>query len=348
MLVSDFQGRLKVYYRKFIPYQFRNYVFLLRLRLKNPREYNRRKNWRQYKKRFGNANPDKKFFIIRKNNEAMGLLSCYLTFLGKLQFAEENNFIPIIDMKSVYYPLLHNSPKDVLKVNAWELFFEPVSSFALEDAYQSRNVLISSGFTSDNAMELFNETPITSKVIAEWIKIDKKYMRLRSDLMEQFENEYINIIGNRRTIGVMIREGYSKFDELKMKSIKGHPRQPSIEKTIQDLDIFMRNWNCDYIFLSTESLQTLDAFIRAFNGTLLYTKRKRRDISGDYSLFLKNSNEYANSQTAFHRNIEYLKEIYFLSKCTCLCCGKASGTVVAAIWNANRYEHMHFYDLGVY
>jgi len=70
--------------------------------------------------------------------------------------------------------------------------------------------------------------------------------------------------------------------------------------------------------------------------------------SKDYNDFLNKSTEYVSSMTVQQRNIDYLKEVYLLSKCTCLVCGKASATVVASIWNGNRYEHRHFYDLGLY
>lgn len=305
--------------------------------------------WREQKKRYGELNPDKTFYILRKYPEAMGLLSCYLTYLGQLELIAKKKYIPLVDMMSNYYPMSHNSPQDVNKVNAWEQFFEQLSGYDLTEVYDSRHVILGFGYATHNAMEFIDETAIPDELILKWHDLDKRYIKLKPELKEQFQEEYEQLFGGKRIIGVMIREPYVKFNQLGMDTIKGHPVQPELEDVSMDLERWLNEWNCDYIFISTESKQTIEYMQNRFGDKLLYTKRFRRDmLSKDYNDFIIKSNEYLNSMTVQQRNIDYLKEVYLLSKCTCLTCGKASATVVASIWNGNQYEHRKFYELGTY
>ena len=337
-------------YRVVTPYIIRRAIGLCIMYIINYGDYDgykKAKYWGEQKKRYGNLNSDKVFYVLRKYPKATGLLSCYLTYLGHLYLIADKKYIPVVDMMSNYYAMSHNSEQDANSVNAWEQYFEQLSEYDLKEVYNSRHVILAEGFTPKNEMELFDATPFTDKLIQKWHNIDKKYMRLKAELEEQFREEYEQLFGSKRIIGVMIREGYAKFNQFGM--IKGHPVQPELEVISQDLYKWLDEWKCDYIFISTESRQTIEFMQKIFSDKLLYTKRIRRDMtSKDYNDFLNKSTEYVSSMTVQQRNIDYLKEVYLLSKCTCLVCGKASATVVASIWNGNRYEHRHFYDLGLY
>jgi len=339
----------KMAYKKYVPLYIRKRVRPIILFFIDHEDYKLKRYWRQKRKCFGSQNTDKIFYVLRKYPKATGLLSCYLTYLGQLELIAGKNYIPIVDMMSNYYPMSHISAQDANRVNAWEQFFEQISDYDLKDVYNSRHVILGKGFTTENAMELFNGTSLTDELILKWHNVDKRYMRLNVKLEEQFREEHESFFNAKRIIGVMIREGYTKFNQLEMNMIKGHPVQPEIEIISQDLHRRLDEWNCDYIFVSTESKQTIEFMQKSFGDKLLFTKRLRRDMSSEgYNDFLNRAIEYINSMTVQQRNIDYLKEVYLLSKCTCLVCGKASASVVASIWNGNKYEHRHFYEIGIY
>ena len=336
-------------YRAVTPFIVRRIVGLCITYITDHDNYENAKYWGEQRKGYGNLNSDKVFYVLRKYSKANGLLSCYLTYLGHLDLVADKKYIPVVDMMSNYYAMSHNSEQDANRVNAWEQYFEQLSEYDLKEVYNSRHVILANGYTPENAWELFKATLLSDKLIQKWHDIDKKYMRLKAELEEQFREEYERLFGSKRIIGVMIREGYAKFNQFGMNMIKGHPVQAKLEEISQDLYKWLDEWKCDYIFISTESRQTIEFMQKIFGDKLLCTKRIRRDmISKDYNDFLNTATEYVSSMTVQQRNIDYLKEVYLLSKCTCLACGKASATVVASIWNGNKYEHRHFYDLGLY
>ena len=74
--------------------------------------------WHERKKKFGNDNPGKIFYIIRRHDMHAGLFSFVMSNLGAIKECLNKKYIPVIDMM--------NSPNSMLgseetgKRNAWE------------------------------------------------------------------------------------------------------------------------------------------------------------------------------------------------------------------------------------
>ncbi len=315
--------------------------------------------WSMQKKEYGELNSDKEFYVLRKFPKDMGLLSCYLTYLGQLQLIVDKDYIPVVDMKTNYYAGAHNSPDDVEKVNAWELYFEPVSEYDIDDVYKSKNVTLGYGFTTKNAMLFFDEHNISREDISEWSRINKKYMRLITPLQKRYKNTYKNILEGKRVLGVMVREGYmvlaqatdsnDSMDLAARVKIQGHPVQPTIEKVLSDIGSRMKEWNCDFIFVSAETNYILNVVKDKFGSKVLYTNRERREIKSlNLDDFRNVGLELLKDKTRVQITHDYLEEVYLLSRCTCLLAGKCGGSVVASLWNANEYEEIEFYNMGLY
>lgn len=351
-------NKAKRLYRKIVPLGIRKKVGICIFFFFNHSLYKEKRPWRLQYMSFGKLNSDKEFYILRKFPKAMGLLSCYLTYLGQLQLIAEKNYTPLVDMRTHYYSGSHNSPDDVGKINAWELYFEQLSDYDLGEVYQSKNVILGKGFTTDNAMILFNDQNITAEDITVWGTLDREYFRLVPPLRERFEETYARLIKGKRVLGVMIREGYMVLAQardnedpayLTHPGIGGHPVQPSIEKILIDIADRMTMWDCNYIFISAETNYVLDAIIDAFGSKVLFTERNRRIINSLSLTEYRNSRQNFNEDMSVEQiNSDYLEEVYLLSRCTCLLTGKCSGSVVAALWNSNAYEHIEFYNLGLY
>ena len=303
----------------------------------------------------GNENPDKTFYLIRLLPGSEGLIASYMYYLRELQRLENTNYIPVIDMRWDFYLCAHNDPSDAGKVNAWELYFQPVAGYSLEDIDHSKNVIYGEvGFRDERDRYLSQcflreDSEEGQAWFNEWHAMDHKYMKLQPKLEMQFSEEFLSLIGDFRTIGVEIREGYSILHKLNYELIDNHPAQPEMEQFIEDIRTCMRRWNCDRVFVSTESQQTIERLQEAFGEKLIFTERKRKNYALDTPAALREEElRYYKQLSREQVNIDYLKEIYMLSRCTCLLAGRSNSVLAAVLWNGGQYEHYSIYDLGTY
>ena len=304
---------------------------------------------------FGKKKKKKTFYLIRLNPGNEGLLLSYLHVLRELENFNKSNLIPVIDMQWEYYTMAHNSQKNRGKVNGWEMYFKPVGGYSLKEAYRSKNVIrghISYRNQADNYFRtniLKSNTPEAEKKFKKWCHIDQKYMGLKEELRSAFEEEYAHIIGGKRTIGIMVREGYSILNKLNYALITNHAVQPELDAVVEDLKVLLEEWNCEQIFVSAEYDHTIRVFQEAFGDKVVYTQRKRKDfVAAEAEEYRTKRTEYYSTISREEINRDYLKEVYLLSKCTCLLAGRASASIVAALWNNGQYEHRKIYDLGTY
>lgn len=303
----------------------------------------------------GTENPDKTFYTIRLLPGSEGIIASYMYFLRELQRLEKTEYIPVIDMRWAFYLSAHNNPHEVGKVNAWELYFQPVAGYSLEDIAHSRNVIYGEVGFRDERDRYFSQCFLREDSeearawFDEWYALDHKYIKLQPRLEIQFSEEFASLIGDFRTIGVEIREGYSILHKLNYDVIDNHAAQPEMEQFIEDIKDCMKCWNCERVFVSTESQQTIECLQEVFGEKLLFTDRKRKNYA------LNTPEELHEEELRYYQqisreqiNIDYLKEIYILSRCTCLLAGRSNSILAAALWNGGQYEHYHIYDLGTY
>ena len=87
----------------------------------------------QYKS-YGNKNPNKFFYIIRRTPGA-GFFSNLNFVISNLLICHQLNMIPIVDMEN--YPTLYNCKIKINNSrNSWNYFFESVSKYSLEEVYK--------------------------------------------------------------------------------------------------------------------------------------------------------------------------------------------------------------------
>lgn len=303
----------------------------------------------------GKENPDKTIYLVRLNPGNEGLLLSYLRLLRELDRLDKTQLIPVIDMQWAYYVMAHNSKSEKGRVNGWERYFRPVAGYTLEQAYRSQNVIRGQLCYREQVDNYFRNNILKENTLEaeqefrRWCRLDRKYMGLQEDLRKEYERECKAILNGKRTIGVMIREGYSVLNKLNYALIANHAVQPEMEAVISDVAHLLNEWDCDQVFVSAEYEQTIDAFRKKLGDKVVFTKRERKNFDAN------NPEEYRNEREKYYKtisreqiNYDYLKEVYLLSRCTCLLAGRASASIVAALWNNGKYEHRYIYDLGTY
>ena len=241
--------------------------------------------------RFGNRNPKKIFYVIKRSPGA-GLFSNFLFVLKNINYALKNNYIPIVDMKN--FPTKYNELKNIYNIkNVWELYFNQVSNYKLSDVYKSKNVII----CSDNFRVKLNdyENKTIKKTFKKKIKINKLIINETNIFYKKYFTKYKNIIG------IHIRGTDQKITP-------GHHLPPTIFDilTIIEKNISL-NKNIKF-FIVTEEKKYLDTLKKKYHNKIIYFDSFRAN----------NINDFNKSKRKFHRNklgLESLKESIILSYC---------------------------------
>lgn len=345
--------------REILPSSLHEKLYEVKLFLIDNKKWRSRKYWGSEKKvSYGEKNDQLTFYVIRKNPKATGLLSCYLSALAQLREIDGTEYVPVIDMQTHFYPLIHNENEEGMSINAWEHYFMPISEYSMDEVLLSKNVILSRGVTIPSGTLFFDETDISEEIIKEWVSVDKKFFKLRPELQTRFDNKRSKLLNDKRVLGIMVREGYMVLAEgrdnhskyyLEHPGIEGHPVQPSIGELCKKIATLLSEWRCDYLYVVCETSFILDWLEERFPGKVLSTGRKRHQVS-ELSLdtYMKSHENFSKDYSMLESNYDYLEEVYILSKCTSLIAGKCSGSIVASLWNEAKYEHLEIFNKGLY
>ena len=316
----------------------------------------------------GTNHSDKKFYLVRRFNSVTGIFSNYTVFLKHIRFALENNLIPVIDMQYEENYIYHEEGQ-LGKINIWQNYFKQPFEYDLKDVLFSSNVI----FSNNDVLSLYRLEPDIYKSKNEiecWGQIASNFLKFNDETYLYLNNIYKKLIPeNKKVMGVSYRSGYVNGKP------SGHPIQPSIEELIYDSKKYFNELNYDYIFLSVEDQKIVDIFKNEFGDDLIVVDRLR--INSDSKVInnrsekndinyrekikdcidldkLKDLNSYLETTSfdrendKFHKGLEYISEMYILSKCNSLICGMTSGIISSIILNRNEYEFLKAYDLGTY
>ena len=162
---------------------------------------------RKYKISFKNLFNTKRYYIIRRNTPWAGFFANYLYVLGHIKYAKKKGYIPGVDMEN--YPTYYNE-KEMIEgtKNAWEYYFKQPENASLEEAYTSKNYIISDISTMREYIpykEGDNFLTINWKkghVMSNYIE---KYIRIKPNIQETIIDFYNNNMKEHRVLGVHYR-----------------------------------------------------------------------------------------------------------------------------------------------
>lgn len=273
----------------------------------------------QYKEKFksyGSNNKDLVFFVIRRRPPAWGFFSNVFYVAQGLIHAEENGYMPVVDMQNYWVAELSSTKKINDTYNAWCYLFEPVSAYSLEEVYRSKNVVLSNGMSIMGNGHWLVDRSISFITKPELLR---KAGALLSD----------NVINNHHTT--------SHIDSIK-KALNWDP--------INTLGVFIRGTSYRTYHGSQAQVPTLDYFINSVRNILDQTSLRSLYISTeDYRIYKKLSVEFSDLEIIpsirYERNLtisewerqqkltydhaillgyngtlKYLTEIELLSECT--------------------------------
>lgn len=290
--------------------------------------------WKEHHIAYGFRDNKNTYYLIRRRSKNVGLFSYVLTALGHIKYAEEHNYVPVVDMLHYESPYLDKeNPK-----NVWEYYFEQPRGICLDDLKLKRNIVLSTG-----------ELPVTypgfdimqcSNRLEQWRDLYKRNIRYNDAtskfLIEQY-NKYFS--SNERVMGVLCRG--TDYETTKP---KGHPIQPRIEEVLEKVKLEMVNQKCDKVYLATEDKIIYDRFLHQFGEKLIFPEIEFRPYNGEK---LITEIEVERKDDKLLKGLEYLMQIDLLSKCNCFI-GSGCGGSYGALLMSEGFEWQYFWELGVY
>lgn len=284
---------------------------------------------RERDRRFGDLNPEVRFYVLRSSGTDEGLLSLYLGHLTKISQAKAEGFVPVVDWENSRTQYSVDFPVNGTH-NAWEYYFEQPCRFSLDEVFRSRNVRLSGW----RFFQKYGRNVVRHKATPEMMSNApvKQYIH-------DIARKRITADGINGMVGVLVRgTDYTRLRPA------GHPVSPSPEQAAEKLDEFFARHGQSRIFLATED-EGIYTFFRQKYGELIYTTDNNiiRGYSGkDYIA------SAIDAKDRYQFGLDYLVKMICLSECRSLIASRTAGTEFALLLNGGRYQYSHVFDLGTY
>lgn len=277
------------------------------------------------KKSFGDLNKDKTFYVIRTDNtQEWGVFSTYLFVLSNVKYAVEHGWIPVVDYKN-YYLCNMQDVESRGKENAWNYYFEDlVPEFPLEEVYQSKHVILGplrgqpyGSISWSDKQDVYDETYQVYRQLTD------KYLRVKPNILNEAEAIYLNLFPPKeRVLGVAVRAEAYWGSVTGHKNWINHPKGVSVERCIEGIRNYMKQYQYNFFFLSCEDNYYFNTIKREMGEKCLCIDRPRAaffDDTGVPNVFddVRLRQVYFKDKNCSMRqkNNDYIKEILLLTKC---------------------------------
>lgn len=134
---------------------------------------------------YGEENPDKKLVLIKSHLGHEGLAGVLRYVLNKLEVIKNTGeeLYPVVDL-GIYGEV--NQFNGGNGANVWDMYFEPVSGFSVENAYNSKNVL-----PAYDGMKTKNPYLYEQDILADYPGLIKKYLMVKEEVKEYCRKHYL-------------------------------------------------------------------------------------------------------------------------------------------------------------
>lgn len=288
---------------------------------------------------------DKKYAIIKMGSfltTTAGLGHYIIYILRGIRFAVENEYIPVIDWQNCKLP--QYNPSEMGKRNVWELFFEQPFNIGIEEAYKSGNFFVIDDIRSFLNKEKYfgicsdKMADFHHKDIGIWRHFFHKYIRIRKDVQEYFEERRLKQFQSYEgVIGILARG--TDYRDLRP---VGHMKPIMTEEIFSLVDQLIDENEDEKIYLATEDQRILEEFQKKYPGRILFVETKRYADLGSNTL-----NVTYRGENGYTRDLQYLYSLYVISKCGKGIYSACGGGIIASLMREEIGAAYHFLYNGV-
>lgn len=228
--------------------------------------------------------------------EASGLFSCFFVALNSIVWCDKNNVKPVIywGPQCKYYEDGYDKTN-----NAWEYYFEPVSSAKYEPGDQIwKNNKAIDGYTTSLLTRRHRRTNKDMRMHRRKINAYiKKYIKLKPSLQEKIDDFYQKNIAGKKTIAIHVR-GTDKY-------LENRPFNPSLIFA-QANRIAAQYPNCQFL-VATDEQAILEKAKKELHRKVIHYDAYRSPSGTPL--------HYNNSYNKAKQGEEVIIEAYLLAKC---------------------------------
>ena len=303
--------------------------------------------------RLGKLNPNTIFYLIGyyqdENFPRQGILSTWLDFMPKILYALEKGYVPIIDMKNNYKPMMLDE-NNRGKINAWEIYFkQPFPQYNLNDVLHSKKVIFAKNQGHPLSYDIqWSNLPLSDsdfKLCQSMIKYE-----ILSDTIIEAGDMFIkkNIPTGKKVLGVSFRREFERLHHFNSEVTPSgtHIVRATLSNLIKDIHASMINLKYDYIFFTADDRESYNALKKEFGDKCVFVQRpvahhfiNNEPVPLDRVNLLSIEYNKRTNDTML-REIEYMTDVYILSKCDSLLAAGGSVDLFAYILNNKQYEHI--------
>jgi hypothetical protein len=205
---------------------------------------------------FGEANPEKVFYVVRQQSLHRGIFSLLSSVLCHLDVADRFALSPVIDFDN--FQTEYNEKDEVNGTsNAWEYFFQPVSHHKLRDVYQSKRVLFSdNGYPPGYSMSITDEPRL--------YPVYDKYLHFKPDILESVGGFWERNFVGEKVLGI-------HFRGQEMRTAPGHWFPPTKNQILVSATKLLNKYGFSKIFAVSEELSYIEWLKKTFGRMVVAT-----------------------------------------------------------------------------
>ena len=281
---------------------------------------------REHLVHLGPLNPEITIYCIRYYNSGEGLLSIFSNVMARIEWADQQGYIPYVDIDQDGEASMFNR------------YFRVKTNLSKDEVYKSKNVLFS-GWNAKKAHPGWGDWMSMNDNEQKKAVFDK-YIEFTDEILEKVKI-HENKIPLADSLGLFLRgTNYVNLRPF------GHPVQPTLDEVKDSIDRILLENHLEKIFLVTEDERLFQRVIA------LYGQDKVITISNDHR-YGETGREQILDYIRTHEDVEtsnviYLVKIILLSKCASFVGGITNGSIVANALNGDRYRQRFVFDVGLY
>ena len=288
---------------------------------------------------FGDKNPDKTFYLIKPEIGESGLAKFIEFTIGFYNFARNSQFdlIPVVDTGIMGDD---NQFSNGNGADVWEMFFEPLSPYPLQEVYESRVIVSQEGNTSVKPYLLaIKRNPNVSPMIGKYVKLNEKAEQYAEKICRETLTDHPG-----RVLGVVGRG--TDFNHPVIVKYRQKPLDPLglLEKVKERF----HGGGFDRIFLATEDQRVYDTFMQSEIAPYVCAVPQQRfnisQGSDQVKLLADIYKENKETRNGYEETIRYLAILYTLSRCDAMIASTECGaTIFAEGYKKTDFEFADIY-----
>jgi hypothetical protein len=263
----------------------------------------------------------------------------------------ESNILPIVDFKNYYMSQLHLKKEFPLDTNSWEIYFEQLSTFNLDDVYCNYSYILSDENLKNKDLFMIQKAPLwvfDRDKLLEVSQIINSYIRPSKKLEGLINNWKTRIDWNpNKTLAVGIRGGnYDKYQ------YSGHAKQATVDNIVPEIELFIEKYPISMIYIQTHEYNNYERLQKRF-GKMVQKPLSMEKFRDNSEFLARGPQDRPNHwdmvpELTFENNSRYMVDIYLMAEARYLIAPLSNGVAFAFAKNVSNLIDYKIMNLGVY